>query len=136
MESGVRKILPRVQPSEAERDGDAAAEAIRNGNGVVEVGGPDKPAAWRKSMEEEAQPKRKRQHVEENSPRSHTLPSLRQLLPVPAHPHAPEHDRTGPVRLIRTGKSTYGQQGPFKFLAPRPAREFAAYIFSDPRDLS
>ena len=136
MESGVRKILPRVQPSGAERESDAAGEALRNGNGVVEVARPDKSTAWQQPMEDERAPKRKRHHVDESRPRSHTLPSLRQLLPVGTHPHGPDHDRAGPVRLVRTGKSSYSQQGPFKFLAPRPNREFPASIFSDPRELS
>ena len=136
MESGVRKILPRVQPTGGERDSEPTAEAIRNGNGVIEASRSERPTAWRYSMEEQGAPKRKRQHLEEHSPRSQTLPSLRQLLPVSANPHAIEVESTGPVRLIRTSKNTYGQQGAFKFLAPRPPREFPASISADPRELS
>ena len=138
MESGVRKILPRVLPSEVQpRDSDAIGEPLRNGNGIVEPPRPDRSAQWSQPVEEEPGPKRKRQHVEEHSPRgSQQLPSLRQLLPTPSHTLTMDHERPGPTRLIRAEANTYVQQGTFKFLAPRPGREFPESISKDRRPLS
>ena len=138
MESGVRKLLPRVQPSEVQRrDSDLAGEPLRNGNGVVEPPRAERSQQWSQPAEDETGPKRKRQHVEEQSPRgSQQLPSLRQLLPTPAQTLTMEHERVGPVRLVRVDQNTYAQQGAFKFLAPRPARDFPESISKDRRPLS
>ncbi len=137
MESGVRKILPRAAPSGGERDSEGvAAEAYRNGNGIVDGSRPERTTGWRYATEDDAGPKRKRPHVEENSP-SQPLPSLRQLMP-PNQAQQPLHDndRAGPARLTRTGYNAYSQQGRLSFIAPRPPREFPQSICHDPRELS
>ncbi|KAK3714142.1 hypothetical protein LTR37_007944 [Vermiconidia calcicola] len=138
MEPGGRKLLPRVQqPPGVERDSESvAAEALKNGNGIVDAPRPDRNAAWRYSVEEEGAPKRKRQHVEDNSPRNHALPGFRQMMPTPSHQPAAELDRNGPNRLVRNATGAYSQQGMFKFLASRTPREFPPSISQDPRELS
>ncbi len=140
MRMEVRKILPRATPSGAERESEGAtAEALRNGNGVVDNARPERVTGWRYAnvMEEDGVPKRKRQHMEENSPAAHPLPSLRQLMP-PSSQQQPLHDneRAGPARLIRTGFNAYSQPGTFRFLAPRPPRDFPPALHNDPRELS
>lgn len=139
MEPGVRKILPRVQQSGAEPVSDAAVEALKNGNGVVEAIGPATAALWRASMgEEEHPPKRKRHQVDEDSSasRSQTLPSLRQLALTVPQPSTSDVEKAGPIRLVRTNNGAYAQQGAYRFLAPRPPREFPLSVSADPRELS
>ncbi|KAK5163767.1 uncharacterized protein LTR77_010440 [Saxophila tyrrhenica] len=140
MEPGVRKILPRAPPTGVERDSEVAhsAEALRNGNGLIDHTRPERVTGWRNAtVEEEGAPKRKRQHVEESSPANHPLPPMRQVMP-PQIAQQPllDSERAGPARLIRTGFNAYSQQGTHRFLSPPPPRDFPAAIHSDPRDLS
>ena len=138
MESGVRKILPRAPYSGEGRDSESAsADAFRNGNGVAEGPRLERVTGWRHATEEEGQPKRKRQHMEESSPSQHPLPSLRQMMPQqPSQQPLRESERAGPARLQRTGFNSYAQQGTLKFLAPRPRQDFPAAICNDHRELS
>lgn len=139
MESGVRKILPRAPHSGEGRDSESAsADAFRNGNGVVEGPRPERVTGWRHATEEDGPPKRKRQHMEENSPGHHPLPSLRQFVPHQPSQQQPlhDHERAGPARLQRTGFNAYAQQGTLRFLAPRPRRDFPPSIYNDHRELS
>ena len=135
MEPGVRKILPRVQPSEAERDHDGAVEPTRNGTAATEINSSAAAPRWRPPVEEEPGHKRKRQHVEEGS-QSQTLPSLRQLLTAPSRTYAAENDRLGSARIVRTLNGAYVHEGPYKFLAPHPSRDFPVSVSSDARELS
>ena len=139
MESGGRKLLPRIQP--AERSIEGAAEPVRQQeNG--DTGGGGKHAAWRGPTEDEDAPKRKRQHIEDDGSQSQgqsqsqALPSLRHMLTAPSRPVSLENDRIGPSRLIRLHNGAYADQGAFVFLALPPNREFPLSIYQDPRELS
>ena len=136
MEPGVRKLLPRVHQSGVEVQSEAPAEALRNGNGVIAGGSGAKSTLWKTSMEEEHPVKRKRHYTDEESTRSQTLPSLRQLALSVPHPPAVDSERAGPIRLVRTNNGTYTQQGAYRFLTPRPPREFPLSVSADPRELS
>lgn len=145
MDTGGRKILPRIRPSSGgKRDIELVVESAKSGEeGGAAVNGKEGPyiinlKQWRPAYDDEG-PKRKRQtFADSRQTPGQVLPGVQQLLTVPSDPNAVESQMTSPCRLVRNPQNgLYYNHGAFIFQAPSPGnRDFPPRISHDTRELS
>ena len=142
MDSGGRKILPRIRPSSAAKQGVEVPFLVASKKDEPTVNGADvqqyKNKPWRAPGFEPAEgtPKRKRQHIDDGRTPSQPLPSVQHLLTVPSNPNANESEMAGPCRLVHHPNGLYYHQGAFIFQSPSPGRDFPVRLSHDTRELS